>query len=284
LKWSSIAAIVLLLLILFFWRDSTAPLNPYEVLGVSKGFTKRELSKAYRNLAIQFDPDLHKDDPEKQKKYLQLTKAYEILSDEKKLDNWEKYGNPNGPDSTYYDDKYPEFILNAGKHFVYIWLVLVFVVLSLPVTMFIIPNLKNPPEVFRRSIEDKLKEGEKFLVDASPVCLEYFQAAEDQWKLLLLTFPRYETSIWAGVFPFKIACRRAQYKIAVEGKVEGLVEEFTQLKYNFKNNSLKSKEVQMLISGVINDTVSTVGDASKSSSKAILTKFLALLQSFKTYK
>lgn len=78
LKWSSIAAIVLLLIILFFWRDSTASLNPYEVLGVSKGFTKRELSKAYRNLAIQFDPDLHKDDSEKQKKYLQLTKAYEM--------------------------------------------------------------------------------------------------------------------------------------------------------------------------------------------------------------
>ena len=58
--------------------------EPYSVLGVSREATHKEIKAAYRKLAKRFHPDQNPDNPEAQKKFAEITQAYEILGDEKK--------------------------------------------------------------------------------------------------------------------------------------------------------------------------------------------------------
>lgn len=52
----------------------------YKVLGVSRQATASELKKAYRTLSLKYHPDKQTGD---KKKYEEINKAYEVLSDEK---------------------------------------------------------------------------------------------------------------------------------------------------------------------------------------------------------
>ena len=64
----------------------------YKILGVSKGATKNEIKKAYRNLAKQMHPDKNKDDPNASEKFSDLSSAYEILSDDEKRKLYDRCG------------------------------------------------------------------------------------------------------------------------------------------------------------------------------------------------
>ena len=63
----------------------------YEILGVSKHSSQVEIKKAYRKLALQWHPDRNKD-PKAQDKFKEITKAYEVLSDSKKREMYDSYG------------------------------------------------------------------------------------------------------------------------------------------------------------------------------------------------
>lgn len=65
----------------------------YEVLGVSKNATQDELKKAYRKLARQYHPDLHKDDPSCAEKFKECSEAYSVLSDEQKRAQYDQFGH-----------------------------------------------------------------------------------------------------------------------------------------------------------------------------------------------
>eukprot|EP01054_Gregarina_sp_Poly1_P011021 Gregarina_sp_Poly_1__11020@NODE_879_length_5888_cov_545_981446_g629_i0_p2_GENE_NODE_879_length_5888_cov_545_981446_g629_i0NODE_879_length_5888_cov_545_981446_g629_i0_p2_ORF_typecomplete_len394_score54_11DnaJ_C/PF01556_18/4_9e38DnaJ/PF00226_31/3_5e24DnaJ/PF00226_31/5_1e03DUF3106/PF11304_8/2e02DUF3106/PF11304_8/3_2DnaJ_CXXCXGXG/PF00684_19/0_86_NODE_879_length_5888_cov_545_981446_g629_i032834464 len=70
---------------------SKRPADLYSVLGVSRDATSKQIKKAYRALSKQFHPDI---DPSKEAtdKFKAVTKAYEILSDEKKRAVYDKHG------------------------------------------------------------------------------------------------------------------------------------------------------------------------------------------------
>ena len=53
----------------------------YKILGVEKGATEAEIKKAYRKLAQKHHPDTGKGD---EKKFKEVTEAYEVLSDKQK--------------------------------------------------------------------------------------------------------------------------------------------------------------------------------------------------------
>ena len=65
----------------------------YEVLGVSRNATDEELKKAYRQLARQYHPDLHPDDPTAEDKFKEITEAYEVLSNKEKREMYDQYGH-----------------------------------------------------------------------------------------------------------------------------------------------------------------------------------------------
>src|SRR5690606_41266434 len=58
--------------------------SPYEVLGVQKGASEKEIKSAFRRLAKKFHPDQRPDDPQAKERFAEISQAYEILGDEKK--------------------------------------------------------------------------------------------------------------------------------------------------------------------------------------------------------
>jgi len=64
----------------------------YETLGVSEGSSADEIKKAYRKLARKYHPDVNKDE-EAIDKFKEINAAYEVLSDKKKKDEYDMYGD-----------------------------------------------------------------------------------------------------------------------------------------------------------------------------------------------
>lgn len=71
----------------------------YEILGVESSATSIEIKKAYRKLALKHHPD--KVSPESRETsgemFKEMTHAYEVLMDEEMRNNYDLYGNENGP-------------------------------------------------------------------------------------------------------------------------------------------------------------------------------------------
>lgn len=63
----------------------------YKILGVAKGSSDDEIKKAYRKLALKYHPDKNKA-PGAEEKFKEVAEAYEILSDKKKRDIYDQYG------------------------------------------------------------------------------------------------------------------------------------------------------------------------------------------------
>ena len=57
--------------------------DPYEVLGVPKGASAKDIKSAYRKLAKKHHPDQNPDDPKAKDRFSAANQAYEILGDEK---------------------------------------------------------------------------------------------------------------------------------------------------------------------------------------------------------
>ncbi|MES2200200.1 MAG: molecular chaperone DnaJ [Chlamydiota bacterium] len=64
----------------------------YQILEVSKGSSQDEIKKAYRKAAIKHHPDKNPGDPAAEKKFKQISEAYEVLGDEKKKQIYDQYG------------------------------------------------------------------------------------------------------------------------------------------------------------------------------------------------
>jgi curved DNA-binding protein len=64
----------------------------YQILGVTKTATEKDIKAAYRKLARKYHPDLNPDDAEAHKKFQQLNEANEVLSDADKRKKYDQYG------------------------------------------------------------------------------------------------------------------------------------------------------------------------------------------------
>ena len=72
----------------------------YDTLGISKSASEQEIKTAYRRQALKWHPDRNKT-TEANDKFKDVTKAYEVLSDSKKREMYDQYGesafNRGGP-------------------------------------------------------------------------------------------------------------------------------------------------------------------------------------------
>jgi len=77
--------------------------DPYEVLGVPKSASEADIKKAFRTLAKKHHPDKHAGDAEAQKRFQEISGAYDILGDKEKRAQFDAGaigadGNPRGFD------------------------------------------------------------------------------------------------------------------------------------------------------------------------------------------
>ena len=64
----------------------------YEILGIKKGATDKEIKQAYRRLARKHHPDVNPGDATAEAKFKEVNQAYEVLSDTEKRKKYDKYG------------------------------------------------------------------------------------------------------------------------------------------------------------------------------------------------
>ena len=65
----------------------------YKLLEVDKNADEAELKKAYRKLARKYHPDVNPNDPEAEKKFKEISEAYHVLSDPKKRQQYDQFGD-----------------------------------------------------------------------------------------------------------------------------------------------------------------------------------------------
>ena len=65
----------------------------YELLGLAKGADPSAIKKAYRKLAKKYHPDTNPGDKEAEKKFKEITEAYNILSDPEKKKLYDQFGH-----------------------------------------------------------------------------------------------------------------------------------------------------------------------------------------------
>lgn len=65
----------------------------YEVLGVEKHASQQEIKNAYRKLAKKYHPDLNHGDEEAQEKLKEINTAYEVLGNEERRAQYDRYGD-----------------------------------------------------------------------------------------------------------------------------------------------------------------------------------------------
>ncbi|KAK7108927.1 hypothetical protein V1264_013062 [Littorina saxatilis] len=86
----------------------------YIVLGVEKSSTDREIKKAYRRLALKWHPDKNPNNKdEAEKKFKEISEAYDVLSDKKKREVYDRYGKEGVHPDNFQDD---DFAHSAGHH------------------------------------------------------------------------------------------------------------------------------------------------------------------------
>jgi curved DNA-binding protein len=64
----------------------------YQVLGVDKKSSEKDIKKAFRRLARQYHPDVNPDNPQAEERFKEVNEAYEVLSDSEKRQKYDQLG------------------------------------------------------------------------------------------------------------------------------------------------------------------------------------------------
>lgn len=63
----------------------------YDILGIQKDASEDDIKKAYRKQALRYHPDKNKS-PGAEDKFKEIAEAYDVLSDPKKKDIYDRFG------------------------------------------------------------------------------------------------------------------------------------------------------------------------------------------------
>jgi DnaJ-class molecular chaperone len=65
----------------------------YEILGVSRDADQKTIKSAFRRLARKYHPDVNPGDAEAERRFKEISEAYEVLRDEKKRPEYDRFGH-----------------------------------------------------------------------------------------------------------------------------------------------------------------------------------------------
>lgn len=77
------------------WRvgDGMAKRDYYDILGLKRGASEKDVKGAYRKLARKFHPDVNPGDSSAEAKFKEISEAYQVLSDPKKKAMYDRFGH-----------------------------------------------------------------------------------------------------------------------------------------------------------------------------------------------
>lgn len=65
----------------------------YQVLGVDRSASEKEIKQAYRRLARQYHPDVNQNNSSAEARFKEINEAYEVLSDKDKRSKYDRFGH-----------------------------------------------------------------------------------------------------------------------------------------------------------------------------------------------
>ncbi|KAK4165445.1 hypothetical protein QBC43DRAFT_316030 [Cladorrhinum sp. PSN259] len=96
--------------------------NPYDILGISESATEKAIKKAYKVLSLKFHPDKAKPNAainetveDVNTKYVEISKAYQALTDEEVRNNYIQFGNPDGKQGFSINIALPKALVSDGN-------------------------------------------------------------------------------------------------------------------------------------------------------------------------
>mmetsp|Transcript_17161 Transcript_17161/g.36874 ORF Transcript_17161/g.36874 Transcript_17161/m.36874 type:complete len:665 (+) Transcript_17161:255-2249(+) len=106
--------------ILFVWSEmgveEVKNFDPFRTLEVDSSASASDIKRAYRKLSLVYHPDKNANDPAAAAKFIEITKAYNALTDPVAKANYEKFGNPDGPETTKVGIGLPKFLLEKENN------------------------------------------------------------------------------------------------------------------------------------------------------------------------
>ncbi|KAK1832299.1 hypothetical protein QBC39DRAFT_349170 [Podospora conica] len=111
---------------LYLIQTTEAPVqklwNPYDILNIPESSTEKQIKSVYRKLSLKFHPDKVKPDAAKNEtledlnnRYVEISKAYQALTDEEVRANYMQYGNPDGKQGYSVNIALPKIIVSDGN-------------------------------------------------------------------------------------------------------------------------------------------------------------------------
>lgn len=65
----------------------------YDILGVARDASTKDIKAAYRRLAVQYHPDRNPDNPDAEERFKEASEAYAVLSDADKRSRYDRFGH-----------------------------------------------------------------------------------------------------------------------------------------------------------------------------------------------
>ncbi|GBE60644.1 domain containing protein [Babesia ovata] len=138
------ATILKIIVLAFFWwlvfylikgidtSQNIKTFDPFAFLGVPLGASKKEIQKAYRHMSLRYHPDRNPNDPEAAAHFILVTKAYKTLTNDKFRQNYERYGNPDGPGMMKIGIGLPRFLVDVGNQVLILSLFFIVLLVVIP--------------------------------------------------------------------------------------------------------------------------------------------------------
>jgi len=121
---TTVLALLLLLFLDSYFVFVTSSADYYSLLGVHKEASAKQIKKAYRDLSLKWHPDKNPDNKEvAEQKFMEISNAYEILSNADKRKIYDQYGeeglkNSGGSDSGFnFKNPFDIFFEQGGFNF-----------------------------------------------------------------------------------------------------------------------------------------------------------------------
>lgn len=89
----------------------------YEILGVPRSATEKEIKSAFRKLARKYHPDTNRDNKDAEEKFKEINEAYEVLGDPDKRKKYDTLGNSFSGNSDFTPPPGFDFNFDFSKGF-----------------------------------------------------------------------------------------------------------------------------------------------------------------------